>query len=893
MRPEPEAEIAAITTDSRHLDPSTAAPRVSKRHFTNVTLLVVTVIALFWRVFFLGETLIDLRTLNNQLPWGYSSGQSDYQYNRRDLTDTYVTREYFVASAYRDGEFPLWNPYTMAGHPIYADGVTRTLSPLLLFYRFFDVPRGYSLARLCELMLAAVFMYLFLVAIGASPNGGLMGALVFVFSAHSMLHLTGLGWWGGLMWLPLILLFVDRAIRRRSYSHAMLAGVCLAAQFFCGYLPNQIYYVGAVVLYYFFFANVARRNKAESGAVMSLLAMAAVTVAVGLTLSATQWVPSLELLSYSNRKIVGAGLGYVYLPPWYALTLVFPTVFGSAYDAKVLTLFTALGVSHDHILYLGIAALVPLGFGLYWLRQTSNKRDDVLRSHFAYLDEAARQRVVCFVVLGALSLVLMMAAPLYVHVTRFIPILQVIRVAVRAGVLFLFAASVLIAFGTDLFLESGAEALRRFGQHARRFVLGVAAFTLAAVICSYLIKLAEITVDAGERGRLAFIRRSALALSAQFSPPNTSILIALALTFAVAFIVWAFVNGRLTSRSFLFAMVALLIVDLFYNSAQFDGSFEGSRVFPRTEITDLLHSLPPGRVLVTPSGLETNRSPSAGAGAAKIIAPPNTLLPYQIPTVSGKNQQFPKWYREFASLIEPQPHLSHVVFDQNRSPFLDVLNVKYVMTHDSAPLPDGYKLLGTAEGISVYENQSAMPRSFFADQIIEAQGHADALRILSDSGFDPHTTVVIERDAATAVTRKAGNTPVSKSTGNDSRVGTETVLPGPGVATIVEDERNRVVIQTENETEGLVVLSDNYYPGWRALIDDVPVEILRANCTMRAVNVPSGRHLVSFVFMPAAFFVSMYVSVAAAAVTLAALILFANKRKRSNSHDLRQDQENG
>ena len=194
------------TSEVRHIDPSTRTPSSPAKHLTNLALILVAIIALFWRVFFLGETLIDVNTLNNQLPWGYSSGQSDHQYNRRDLTDTYVTREYFVAASYRDGEFPLWNPYTMAGHPIYADGVTRTLSPFLLFYKFFDVPLGYSLARLFELMLAAVFMYIFLIAIGASANGGLMGALVFGLSAHSMLHLTGLGWWGGLMWLPLILL---------------------------------------------------------------------------------------------------------------------------------------------------------------------------------------------------------------------------------------------------------------------------------------------------------------------------------------------------------------------------------------------------------------------------------------------------------------------------------------------------------------------------------------------------------------------------------------------------------------------------------------------------------------------------------------------------------------
>jgi len=882
MKAEPEAELSAITSDSRPLHPSSGTAHAFTRHAVNVTFIVVAIIALFWRVFFLGETLIDVNTLNNQLPWGYSAGKSDYPYNRRDLTDTYVTRDYFVVSAYRDGEFPLWNPYSMAGHPIYADGVTRTLSPFLLFYKFFDVPLGYSLARLFELMLASVLMYIFLVAIGASANGGLMGSLVFALSAHSMLHLTGLGWWGGLMWLPLILLFVDRAIRRSqagSVRDALLAGVFLAAQFFCGYLPNQIYYVGAVALYYLFFAFVARRSGGGSRAVASLLAMMAVTLAVGLALSATQWVPSLELLSYSNRKIVGAELGYVYLPPWYAATLVFPNLFGTAYDTKVLRLFTALGVSHDHILYLGIAALVALGFGLYWLRQTSKKRVQASRLQFAGVDDAARSRVVFFVMLGACSLVLMMAAPLYVHVTRYIPILQVIR-EVRAGVLFLFAASVLVAFGTELLLHSSADALARFGRVARRFALGVAAFVLVAVIGSYLITLTGITVDAGERGRLAFIRRAALALSAQFTPPNVSILIPVALLFGVAFLVWALVEKRLTSRSFFLWMVAMLVVDLFWNSNQFDHTFDRSRVFPRTEITDLLHSLPPGRVLVVPSGLETNRSASAGAGAQKIIAPPNTLLPYQIPTVSGKNQQFPKWYREFASLIEPQPNLSHVVFDQCRSPFFDVLNVRYVMTHESAATLDGYELLATADGVSLYENKNAMPRAFFASSAVAVSSPAESLTKMQSPYFNPTTQTVVEVDQGTASPLPA------ESPLPDSRPQT------PAYATIIADGRNWVLIETDNLRDGLLVLSDNYYPGWFASVDGASTQIFRANHTMRAVNVPAGRHLVSFVFMPAAFFVSMYVSLAAAALTLAALILSAFKRRRSNGNDIRQDQEN-
>jgi hypothetical protein len=862
MSAESKVEDGVTANDSPSLQGFNDRTRTFPRHAANGAFILIAIVGLFWRVFFLGETLIDVNTLNNQLPWGYNAPASDYPYNRRDLTDTYVTRDYFVVSAYHDGEFPLWNPYTMTGHPIYADGVTRTLSPFLLFYKFLDVPLGYSVARIAELMLAAVFMYMFLVAIGASANGALLGSLVFALSAHSMLHLTGLGWWGGLMWLPLILLFVDRAIRRRSLTQAALAGLCLGAQIFCGYLPNQIYYIGAVILYYLFFAVLARRNKERDRAVMRALAMTAVTLVVGLAISATQWVPALELLSYSNRKIVGGELGYVYLPPWYSATLVFPNLFGAAYDAKALTLFTALGVSHDHILYLGIAALLPIGFCLFWLRLTSKKRrgGELAASS---LNPGLRDHAILFTVLAVLSLTIMMAAPLYVPVTRYVPVLQVIRVAVRAGVLFLFGASALTAFGTDLLIKSNMDLLKRFTVIAGRIVLAAFGFAIVAVIVSFALRLTEFAVETTERGKLAFIRRAAAMLSLQFTPPHLSIIVPLVFLSAALSLVWALGKRRLGGRGFIACAVALLLTDLFWNSNQFDHTFKRSLVFPRTEITEELRELPPGRVLVVPSNLETNRR----AETEKIIAPPNTLLPYQIATVTGKNQQFPGWYREFASLIEPQPNLSHVVFDQSRSRFFDLLNVRYVMTHESAPPLDGYDLLRTAEGVSLYENKKAMPRAFFASSVVEVTSPAESLARMRTPQFNPTTQTVVEVDS--------GPSPLP----------VESLPPAPGSqtpasATIIGDRRNWVSIETDNLKDGLLVLSDNYYPGWRASVDGAPTHIFRANHTMRAVNLPAGRHLVSFLFIPATFFVSLYVSLSTAALTFAALIVSAIKRRR-------------
>jgi hypothetical protein len=839
------------------------APERWQAHAANVALLVFLLVAMFWRVFLLGETLIDVATLNNQLPWGYDAGPSDYPYNRRDLTDMYVTREYFVVAAYRDGEMPLWNPYTMAGHPIYADGVTRTLSPFLLFYKLFDVPLGYSLARIAELMLAAIFMYAFLVATGVSPRGALIGALVFELSAHSLLHVTGLGWFGGLMWLPLIMLFVDRAVRRGQFTQAIIAGLMFAAQFFCGYLPNQIYYAGAIVLYYLIAAHLlggslAGRERAQ--ALGKTVALMATTLAVGFTLAATQWAPMLELLRYSNRKIVGAEMGYIYLPPWYVLTLIFPNLFGEAYDTRALTLFTALSVSHDHILYIGVAALAPLAFALFWWKRT--RRGDAAQSPRAAAP--MRRHVVLFALLAAASLAVMMTTPLYVPVTRYIPVLQVIRVAVRAGVIFHFAVAALAALGADLLTQSSRDLLAAFARLARRFFYAAAGFVLIATIAALVMKATGYAAEVEARGWRAYLRRSATVLAAQFMPPGQGLLVPLVLMGAVAALFWFASRGRLSRRALLVTLTGLMVADFFWLSGQFNQSFGRSRVYPATATTDLLRRLPPGRVLVVPADLESNRR--ASSNEDKIIAPPNTLLPYQIPTVAGKNQQFPKWYREYAALIEPQPNLSHVVFDQPRSRFFDLLNVRYVMTHADAPLA-GYDRLATAEGVSVYENKQALPRAFFVARAIAVVSHADALDRLRDAAFDGRREVIIEK--AGGDNEAGGPSPAEAPPGDTAS------------ATVVEDRRNRVVIETTNPNEAWLVLSDNYYPGWRAAVDGGETAIFQANVTMRAVKVPAGQHVVSFVFSPLVFRASLVVSLLGAALLGVALAVAARRRHKS------------
>jgi len=71
-----------------------------------------------------------------------------------------------------------------------------------------------------------------------------------------------------------------------------------------------------------------------------------------------------------------------------------------------------------------------------------------------------------------------------------------------------------------------------------------------------------------------------------------------------------------------------------------------------------------------------------------------------------------------------------------------------------------------------------------------------------------------------------------------------------GQARIVAWRPNRVEIETESATGGLMVLRDPYYPGWFAEIDGNRVPIERAETLFRGVAVPAGRHRVVFYFAP-------------------------------------------
>jgi len=82
---------------------------------------------------------------------------------------------------------------------------------------------------------------------------------------------------------------------------------------------------------------------------------------------------------------------------------------------------------------------------------------------------------------------------------------------------------------------------------------------------------------------------------------------------------------------------------------------------------------------------------------------------------------------------------------------------------------------------------------------------------------------------------------------------------------------------------GYLLLSEVWYPGWRAELDGAEVPVLRANGIFQALHLPPGPHEVELRYRPPSYLVSLCVSGAAGPIVLPLLALSLRRRRRGSS----------
>ena len=141
---------------------------------------------------------------------------------------------------------------------------------------------------------------------------------------------------------------------------------------------------------------------------------------------------------------------------------------------------------------------------------------------------------------------------------------------------------------------------------------------------------------------------------------------------------------------------------------------------------------------------------------------------------------------------------------------------------DKPIAPDQREIYSSPSGLKVFENPGTLPRAWAVHRVVR---DSQPTRLF-DPTFDPRREAFLPSEPPTLETCD-GDT-----------------------VDLVRHRPNAVEIAVEMRCRGLVILSDNYFPGWRATVDGQPAPIHEAYGAIRGVVVEKGSHTVRMVYRP-------------------------------------------
>jgi hypothetical protein len=165
-----------------------------------------------------------------------------------------------------------------------------------------------------------------------------------------------------------------------------------------------------------------------------------------------------------------------------------------------------------------------------------------------------------------------------------------------------------------------------------------------------------------------------------------------------------------------------------------------------------------------------------------------------------------------------------------------------------------FSLAFRSHTVAMWENQSVLPRAFMAYEAQVVQDEQMLTR-LNQPAFRPDQIVLL-----------SDGQPLTQQ---DQVV----VARNRESVTIAEYKSERVVVKTQTDRTGYLVLTDSRYPGWVAQVDGATAPIRRADYIFRAVLLTPGEHTVTFEYHPLSLVYGAAITVTSLLITLAIALI--------------------
>ncbi len=175
-----------------------------------------------------------------------------------------------------------------------------------------------------------------------------------------------------------------------------------------------------------------------------------------------------------------------------------------------------------------------------------------------------------------------------------------------------------------------------------------------------------------------------------------------------------------------------------------------------------------------------------------------------------------------------------------------------------------YREISSDGTVRVLENTAAYPRAFLVSRARVAPP-AGSLEMMQSRPFAPREEVILSADTQPAM-MNAATVPWTGRT-----------APAlDGTVRILRYSSQQVAMDVVAPAPAFLVLTDAFYPGWRAFVDGREWPVVRGDVMFRVVDVPAGEHAVTFQFRPTSVLLGLAIS--ACTLLLCLAIFFAERR---------------
>lgn len=794
-----------------------------KERFLICVLFVVISSLFFYPIFkglvpFPGDLLVGHYVPYSTYPFlGYSPGGFPHKAQSFDVLKLLYPAKELAIETWQSGQFPLWNPYNFSGNPQLASLQSGSFYPLNIIFFFLPFISAWTLYIFIQPILAGIFTYLLLREFRLSLRSSLFGGVVFAFSSYSVVWMEYGNIGHSILWLPLAMWFSLKILQKPSMINSLSLVLVLAFSLLAGYIQTTFYLF--LFLFTFVVFNIFLKDRNEW---FKKIVVFIPIFLLPLSLSAVQLLPMVELLFHSARSIYPPqSLFQLLIPPFHLVTAFAPDFFGNPATRN----YWLPGTYIERVSYIGV---IPLFFAIYGIIYK-------------------RLPMVWFFMVSAI-IVLLLAFDSFLGRVFYSLNFPFISTAVptRIMYLFCFAASILAAFGFNSF-ENSKNPKTYF-----KTILVLGSVYLSLWI--FVFAAPVIFPDASWVSHLSIAKRNLFLPS---------------IIFFTGIIILFFFCKSSRRRSLLIAVFALTIFDLFYFFQKITPFSPRESVYPKTEILTFLKER---------QGI--NRSWGYGSGYIEA----NLQTHEKIFSTDGYDALHLKRYGELIStskngeIADPLPRSeadlasgfgeSDLGNNTYRQKILNLLGVKFIL-HKINPTndletpdyqtfaKDRFVLIWQKGPWQIYENKEALPRVFLASSYTVEDKKEEIIKKIFDDKFNMRQTVILEENLWPKIKLE-----------NDTNANVSVINYNP----------NKVVLKTKADTNMLLFLSDNYFPGWHVRIDGGNGKIYRADYSFRAVAVPRGSHEVIFWYYPDSFDVGLKISL----VTLLGIItLIIYKIKRS------------